>query len=94
MSAMPSIAPPSLVHTLARYWWLILLRGIVAIVFGIFAFIWPGLTLVTLVLFWGAFTLIDGVLALANAIMGGDMGSRWSASPASRPEFSLSCGRG
>ena len=38
---------------------------------------WPGLTLVTLVLFWGAFTLIDGVLALAHAIMGGNMGSRW-----------------
>ena len=74
---MPSIAPPSLVHTLARYWWLILLRGIVAIVFGIFAFARPGLTLVTLVLFWGAFTLIDGVLALIHAIMGGNIGSRW-----------------
>lgn len=77
MSSMPSIAPPSLVHVLARYWWLILLRGIVAIAFGVFAFVAPGLTLVTLVLFWGAFTLIDGVLALAHAIMGGNMGSRW-----------------
>ena len=77
MSAMPSIAPPSLVHALARYWWLILLRGIVAIAFGVFAFVAPTLTLVALVLFWGAFTLIDGVLALAHAIMGGNMGSRW-----------------
>jgi uncharacterized membrane protein HdeD (DUF308 family) len=78
MSAMPSpIAPPSLVHALARYWWLILLRGIAAIGFGVLAFIWPGITLVTLILFWGAFTLIDGVLALAHAIMGGNMGSRW-----------------
>jgi uncharacterized membrane protein HdeD (DUF308 family) len=78
MSAMPSpLAPPSLLHALARYWWLILLRGIAAIAFGVLAFIWPGLTLVTLVLFWGAFTLIDGVLALVHAIMGGNMGSRW-----------------
>jgi uncharacterized membrane protein HdeD (DUF308 family) len=77
MSSMPSIAPPSLVHALARYWWLILLRGIAAILFGVLAFIWPGLTLVTLILFWGAFTLIDGVLALAHAIMGGNTGSRW-----------------
>ena len=31
----------------------------------------------TLVLFWGAFALVDGVLALAHAIMGGNVGSRW-----------------
>ena len=79
MSAMPSPAPSdaSLVPVLARYWWLILLRGIAAIVFGILAFIWPGLTLVTLILFYGAFVLVDGVLALAHAVMGGGMGSRW-----------------
>jgi uncharacterized membrane protein HdeD (DUF308 family) len=62
---------------LAKYWWLVLLRGIVAIIFGILAFIWPGLTLLTLILFYGAFALADGVLALANAIMGGNVGSRW-----------------
>jgi uncharacterized membrane protein HdeD (DUF308 family) len=81
MAATPSPAPSlpggPLLPTLARYWWLILLRGIAAIVFGVLAFIWPGITLVTLILFWGAFMLVDGVLALANAIMGGGMGSRW-----------------
>jgi len=79
MSAMPSPAPgtPLLLQGLARYWWLILLRGIAAIIFGVLAFIWPGITLVTLVLFWGAFTLVDGILALAHAMMGGNVGSRW-----------------
>ena len=80
MSAMPAptLTPPTLLHTLSRYWWLILLRGIAFIVFGVLAFMWPGLTLVTLVLFYGAFALVDGVLALAHAIMGGgEMGSRW-----------------
>jgi uncharacterized membrane protein HdeD (DUF308 family) len=79
MSAMPSPAPgaPLLLQGLARYWWLILLRGIAAIIFGVLAFIWPGITLVTLVLFWGAFALVDGILALAHAIMGGNVGSRW-----------------
>ncbi len=76
MSA-PTLTPPTLLHTLARYWWLVLLRGIAFIVFGVLAFMWPGLTLVTLILFWGAFALIDGVLALAHAIMGGSMGARW-----------------
>jgi uncharacterized membrane protein HdeD (DUF308 family) len=77
---MPSASPAPgtpLVQVLARYWWLVLLRGIAAIIFGILAFIWPGITLVTLVLFWGAFVLIDGILALAHAIMGGGMASRW-----------------
>jgi uncharacterized membrane protein HdeD (DUF308 family) len=78
MSAMPSPASaPPMTHTLARYWWLFLLRGIAAIIFGVLSFVWPGITLVTLVLFWGAFVMVDGVLALANAIMGGNMGSRW-----------------
>jgi uncharacterized membrane protein HdeD (DUF308 family) len=77
MSA-PTLTPPTLLHTLSRYWWLILLRGIAFIVFGVLAFMWPGLTLVTLVLFYGAFAIVDGVLALAHAIMGGgEMGSRW-----------------
>lgn len=72
----PAPAVPML-PMLARYWWLILLRGIAAIIFGVLAFIWPGITLVTLVLFWGAFALVDGVLALVHAIMGDNKGSRW-----------------
>ena len=76
MSA-PTLTPPTLLHTLSRYWWLILLRGVSFIVFGVLGFIWPGLTIVTLVLFYGAFVLFDGVLALAHAITGGNMGSRW-----------------
>jgi uncharacterized membrane protein HdeD (DUF308 family) len=66
-----------IVPVLAKYWWLLLLRGIVAILFGVLAFIWPGITLLTLVLFYGAFALADGVLALGHAIMGGNVGSRW-----------------
>jgi uncharacterized membrane protein HdeD (DUF308 family) len=79
MSSITSPTPgaPPMLHALARYWWLILLRGIAAIIFGILAFVWPGITLLTLILFYGAFALADGVLALAHAIMGGNVGSRW-----------------
>jgi uncharacterized membrane protein HdeD (DUF308 family) len=59
-----------MLHTLANRWWLLLLRGIAAILFGILAFVWPGLTLITLVLMFGAFALIDGVTALAAAFSG------------------------
>jgi uncharacterized membrane protein HdeD (DUF308 family) len=54
----------TLLRTLGRVWWLILLRGIVAIIFGVLAWAWPGATLVTLTLFWGAYALVDGAAAL------------------------------
>ena len=41
------------------------------------AFAWPGLTLLTLILFYGAFALVDGILAIIAAITGGVPGSRW-----------------
>jgi uncharacterized membrane protein HdeD (DUF308 family) len=59
-----------MLHALAKCWWLLLLRGIAAIVFGVLAFIWPGLTLVTLVLLYGAFALVDGVISLIAAFTG------------------------
>jgi uncharacterized membrane protein HdeD (DUF308 family) len=68
---------PVLLHALARNWWLLLLRGIAAIVFGILAFAWPGLTLLTLILLYGAFALTDGVIAIIAAITGGAPGGRW-----------------
>jgi uncharacterized membrane protein HdeD (DUF308 family) len=51
----------------SRHWWAFVLRGVAAVVFGVLAFAWPGLTLTVLVLFWGAYALVDGVLALVSA---------------------------
>ena len=62
---------------LAENWWLVLLRGIAAILFGVLAFVWPGITLATLVLLYGAFALVDGITAVAAAIRGSEAGSRW-----------------
>ena len=73
-----SLAPgASLLHALAKNWWLEVLRGVAAIIFGILAFVWPGITLLTLVLFWGAFALVDGVLAIIAAVKGGNPMPRW-----------------
>src|SRR4029434_8859679 len=66
-----TLTPRPMLHALAKNWWLLLLRGIASIVFGVLAFMWPGLTLVTLVLFYGAFALVDGVIALIAAFTGG-----------------------
>ena len=53
------------------------MRGIAAIIFGVLAFAWPGLTLLTFILFYGAFALVDGVLAIIAAITGGAPAPRW-----------------
>jgi len=69
--------PGLLLHALAKHWWVLLLRGICAILFGVLTFVWPGITLLTLVLLYGAYALADGVLALAEAVMGGAPAPRW-----------------
>jgi uncharacterized membrane protein HdeD (DUF308 family) len=66
-----------MVHALAKNWWMLLLRGIAAIIFGGLALAWPGMTLVTLILFYGAYVLVDGVLAIVAAIAGGTLAPRW-----------------
>jgi uncharacterized membrane protein HdeD (DUF308 family) len=50
-----------MLHTLARNWWALALRGLVAVLFGLLTFLIPGITLVTLVLLFGAYALADGV---------------------------------
>ncbi len=46
--------------TLARYWWVFLLRGLLAIAFGVIAFTYPGIALAVLVIFFGAYAFVDG----------------------------------
>src|SRR6267143_1886856 len=55
-------------ETLKRHWWVPVLRGILAILFGIIAFAYPGLTAATLVIFFGAWILVDGVFRIIAAI--------------------------
>lgn len=67
----------AILHGLAKNWWALLLRGIAAIVFGVLAFAWPGITILSLVLLYGAYALVDGVLAIIAAIGGGTPAPRW-----------------
>jgi uncharacterized membrane protein HdeD (DUF308 family) len=61
------MAMGTLVMHLARNWGWIVLRGVLAILFGLMAFAWPGLTLAVLVLVWGFYVLMDGLVALVAA---------------------------
>src|SRR5213596_1804618 len=57
-----------LIETLKRHWWVSVLRGIAAIIFGVIAFVYPGLTVAVLVLLFGAWVLVDGVFRVVGAI--------------------------
>lgn len=70
------LAHRPLLKALAANWWLLLLRGIAGVIFGILAFLWPGITLLSLTFLWGAYALVDGVTSLWAAITGGGAGSR------------------
>lgn len=62
---------------LHRSWWLLLLRGIAAVAFGVLTFVWPQISLLTLIMVYGVYALIDGVLSLIAAIRGGGFVPRW-----------------
>lgn len=55
---------------LTRNWWVLLLRGIAAIIFGIMAIMWPFTAFTVVIIFYGAFALVSGIFALMAAIGG------------------------
>jgi uncharacterized membrane protein HdeD (DUF308 family) len=57
-----------MIRVLTKNWWIVVLRGVLAVLFGLLAFAWPGLTLVTLVLLFGAYALVDGIFAIVTAV--------------------------
>ena len=56
-----------MLNLMTQNWWALALRGLVAILFGIAAFVWPGITLWALVAIFGAYALIDGIFAIVEA---------------------------
>jgi uncharacterized membrane protein HdeD (DUF308 family) len=53
---------------LSRRWQLVVLRGVVAVLFGVVAIAWPEITVLSLAILFGVYTLLDGVTAIAMGI--------------------------
>ncbi|MEO3813067.1 HdeD family acid-resistance protein [Sphaerisporangium sp. B11E5] len=53
-----------------RHWWSYAVRGVAAVLFGILAIVWPLMTLFTLVVLFGAFAVISGVITLVGTARG------------------------
>lgn len=61
----------------ARNWWLLALRGLLAIIFGLTLFVYPGLALQALITVFAVYALIDGILTIMNALGQREHNSRW-----------------
>jgi len=58
-------------------WWLLTLEGTIGIIAGIAAFVWPGITVIALVLLTAAWALLSGILTLASAVKLNNEHGRW-----------------
>jgi uncharacterized membrane protein HdeD (DUF308 family) len=83
MASGSSIPSPSFDRTaamselLAQNWWAVALRGVFAIVFALIAFFVPGATLLSFVLFFSAYMVVDGVVGIVAAVRAARQHQRW-----------------
>ena len=68
-----------MLEAIARNWWVLLVRGLGAIAFGILCFAWPQLTLLVLVFLFGAHAVIDGVSAVMLGLAARNHAESWWA---------------
>jgi len=63
-----AVGPDSLGEALARNWWLLALRGVLGVIFGVIALVMPIATILALVLLFSAYMVVDGAIAVYSAI--------------------------
>src|SRR5574339_450652 len=66
-----------MVRSLSQNWWLLVLRGVLGILFGIAAFVWPGITLLTLIILFGVYAIVDGAVAVGTGLSRTKDSPRW-----------------
>ena len=74
---MLNLPSTDLAAALSRNWWLLLLRGVIAIVFAVLTWMQPGIALAALVLVFGIYVLADGILGIWAAFSGRQENRHW-----------------
>ena len=77
-STVSAVLLDKLGAALARNWWLIALRGVLGVIFGVIALLMPITTILALVLLFSAYMIVDGVFAIYAAIRAAQQGESWS----------------
>ncbi|HEX5809067.1 MAG TPA: HdeD family acid-resistance protein [Anaerolineales bacterium] len=62
---------------LSKNWWLLVLRGVMAILFGMAAFLMPGIAWLSLILLFGVYAVVDGVFAMLSGVISSKYSPRW-----------------
>lgn len=62
---------------LLQSWWMLALRGGIALLFGVLAILWPGLTLLALVVLFAAYALIGGAVSVVGAVKNRESDEEW-----------------
>lgn len=72
-----SVTGSPMLHVLTRNWWMWLIRGIAAVIFGILAYLWPGATWVAIGILFGAYAFVDGIFAIVATVRAAETQQRW-----------------
>ncbi|PZF74373.1 HdeD family acid-resistance protein [Taibaiella soli] len=57
-----------MINFFSQYWWMFLLRGVIALLLGLLALFAPGVTFTSLIIFLGAYLFIDGIFSVLSAL--------------------------
>ena len=66
-----------MLRTLGQNWWVLVVQGVAAVLFGLGALAWPGLTLTALIALFGAYAIVDGIAALVAMVLAREPGRPW-----------------
>lgn len=72
-----SILESRLAAFFSRTWWVLMLRGVIAILFGVITWKQPELSIALLIIFFGAYILADGILGIFTAVAGRKQDDSW-----------------
>jgi uncharacterized membrane protein HdeD (DUF308 family) len=64
---------------LIQNWWVLALRGAIAVLFGVLALLWPGITIEVLILLFGIYAIADGIFAIVSGVRAAQRDERWGA---------------
>ena len=77
LSTVGSSQAANLLNVLARNWWVLAVRGVLAILFGVVVLVWPEIGLPVIIALVGAYMLVDGIFSILNGFRDRNTNLNW-----------------